>query len=118
MEEGNLLEHIILEERINIDPSRVEAILKIGTPRSKKEVQCFPGKVNFLRRFIPNMAEILKYITNMIKKGNEIKWTPEAKKSFEDIKVALTKAPILANPHFEKDFILFSFSSEHTIASV
>ena len=76
------------------------------------------GKVNFLRRFIPNLAEIVKHITNMIKKGNEIKWIPKARKSFEDIKVALTKAPILANPNFEKDFILFSFASEHTIAGV
>jgi hypothetical protein len=32
--------------------------------------------------------------------------------------VALTKAPILASRNFEKDFMLFSFASEHTIASV
>jgi hypothetical protein len=41
-----------------------------------------------------------------------------ARKSFEDIKVALTKAPVLASPNFAKDFILFSFASEHTIAGV
>lgn len=54
----------------------------------------------------------------MLKKGNEIKWILEARKYFEDIKVALTKAPVLASPNFEKYFILFSFASEHTIASV
>jgi hypothetical protein len=118
MEEGKFLGNIISKEGIKIDPNRVEGILKIGTPRSKKEVQSFLGKVNFLRRFIPNLAEIIKHITNMLKKGSEIKWTPEAIKSFEDIKVALTKAPVLASPNFEKDFILFSFSSEHTIAGV
>jgi hypothetical protein len=96
----------------------VEEILKIDTPRCKKEVQSFLGKVNFLRRFIPNLAEIIKYITNMIRKGNEIKWNPEARKSFEDIKVALTKAPVLANLDFTKYFLFFSFSSEHTIAGV
>jgi hypothetical protein len=32
--------------------------------------------------------------------------------------VALTKAPVLASPNFAKDFILFSFASEHTIAGV
>jgi hypothetical protein len=118
MQEGKLLGHIISKEGINIDPNRVEAILNIGTPRSKKEVQSFLGKVNFLRRFIPNLAEIIKYITNMLRKGNEIKWTPEARKSFEDIKVALTKAPVLASLNFAKYFILFSFASEHTIAGV
>jgi hypothetical protein len=118
MEEGKLFGQIISKEGIKIDPCRVEGILKISTPRRKKEVQYFLGKVNFLRRFIPNLVEIIKNITNMLKKGSEIKWTPEARKSFEDIKVALTKAPMLANPNFEKYFILFSFASEHTIASV
>jgi hypothetical protein len=75
-------------------------------------------KVNFLRRFIPNLAEIIKHITYMLRKGNEIKWNLEAKKSFEDIKVALTRELVLSSPYFMKDLILFSFTSEHTIVSV
>jgi hypothetical protein len=118
MEERKLLGHIISKEGIKVDPNRVEGILKIGIPRSKKEVQYFLDKFNFLRRFIPNLVEIIKYITDMLKKGNEIKWTPDAIKSFEDIKVALTKVPVLANPNFEKDFILFSFASEHIMDNV
>jgi hypothetical protein len=113
-----LIGHIISKEGINIYPNRVEGILNIGTPRSKKEVQSFLGKVNFLRRFIPNLNEIIKNIANMINKGSEIKWTHEDRKFFEDIKVALIKAPVLASLNFEKDFILFYFSSEHTIAGV
>ena len=54
----------------------------------------------------------------MIKKGNEIKWIHEVRKSFENIKVTLTKALVLASPNFEKDLILFSFAWEHTIAGV
>jgi hypothetical protein len=96
----------------------VEGILKIGIPRRKKEVQSFLGKVNFMRRFIPNLAEIIKHITNKLKKRNEFKWIPEARKSFEDIKVALTKSLVLASPNFEKYHILFSFTYEHTIAGV
>jgi hypothetical protein len=118
MQEGKFLGHIISKEGIKIDPNRVAAILKIDIPRRKKEVQSFLGRVNFLRRFIPNLAEIIKFITNMLRKGSEIKWTPEARKSFEDIKVALTKAPVLASPDYAKDFILFYFASEHTIAGV
>jgi hypothetical protein len=76
MEEGKFLGHIISKQGIKIDLSRVEGILKIGTPRSKKEVQSFLGKVNFMRRFIPNLVEITKHITNMLRKGSEIKWTP------------------------------------------
>jgi hypothetical protein len=54
----------------------------------------------------------------MLRKGNKIKWNPEDKKSFEYIKVALTKSPVLASLNFTKFFLLFSFASEHTIARV
>jgi hypothetical protein len=89
----------------------VEGILKIDTPHSKKEVQYFLGKVKFLRRFIPNLVEIIKNIPCMLRKGNEIKKNPEAKTSFEYIKVALTKASVLPSLDFTKEFLLFSFTS-------
>jgi hypothetical protein len=54
----------------------------------------------------------------MLRKGNNIKWNPKSRKSFEYIKVALTKSPVLANPYFTKDYILFSFASENTIVGV
>ena len=60
----------------------------------------------------------MKYITDMLGKDKEIKWTPEAKQSFEDIKKAISKAPVLASPDFSKDFLIFSFSSEHIVAGV
>jgi hypothetical protein len=52
MKEGNLLGHIVSVEGVRIDPSRVEAIQTLSLPRSKKEVQAFLGKINFLRRFV------------------------------------------------------------------
>ena len=39
LEEGKLLGHIISKDGIKIDPERVSAILKVGEPRSKKEIQ-------------------------------------------------------------------------------
>ena len=90
--EGKLLGHIISKDGIRIDPSRTEGLLKINHPKNLKGLQSFIGKINFLRRFIPNLAELLRNITNMLKKGSEIKWTIEAKQSFDLVKLALTKA--------------------------
>ena len=67
MDEGKLLGHIISKDGIHIDPARVEAIQQIDLPRNKKEIQCFNGKMNFLRCFVPNLAEHLREITNMLK---------------------------------------------------
>ena len=54
----------------------------------------------------------------MLKKDSKVKWTLEAKQAFEGIKTALTQAPVLTSPQFDKDFIIFSFASEHTIVVV
>ena len=74
--------------------------------------------IKFLRRLIPNLAELLRNITNMLKKEQGVKWTLEAKTSFELVKQALTKTLVLISPDFSKDFYIFSFASEHTIAVV
>ena len=118
MEEGKLLGHIVSKEGVKIDPERVNAILKIECPRNKTEVQSFLGKINFLKRFLHNSAEILREITNMLKKNNEVKWNMKARASFDLIKKALTEAPVLISPDYTKDFLIFSFASEHTIAAV
>ena len=54
----------------------------------------------------------------MLSKDREIKWNVEAKKSFNEVKLPLTHAPVLASLGYTKCFIIFSFASEHTIAAV
>ena len=75
MDEGNLLGHIISKDGIRIDPSRVEAIQHIELPRNKKEIRAFNGKMNFLCRFIPNLDEHLREMTNMLKNDSTVKWS-------------------------------------------
>jgi hypothetical protein len=83
-----------------------------------KDIQSFLEKIFFLRRFIPNFAEIVKLITYMLKKNNKVKWKKEAKASFARIKKVISEAPILASLDYLKDFLIFSFASEHTLAAV
>ncbi len=73
MKEGKLLGHIVSKDGVRIDPERVNAIFKIQNPRNKTEVQSFLGKINFLKRFLPHSIEILREITNMLRKDNEVR---------------------------------------------
>lgn len=74
--------------------------------------------MNFFRHFIPNFVEIVKNITKMLKKGVDFKCKAEARKSFEEINKALTRAPVLTNPNFTKEFLIFTFASQETIAGL
>ena len=118
MEEGKLLGHIISKDGIHIDLASVQAIQQIGLPRNKKEIKSFNGKMNFLHHFVPNIAEHLKEMTKMLNKDSQMKWTEEAVKYFNLVKLALSSAPVLVSPYYIQDFILFSFASEHTMAAV
>jgi hypothetical protein len=118
MKEGKLLGHIVSKDGIKIDPKRVEAIDTINIPRNVKEIQSFLGKIFFLRRFNPNFPEIVKLITDMLKKNSKVKWTTEAKEFFAHIKKFIAEAPMLASPDYLEEFLIFPFASEHTIVAV
>jgi hypothetical protein len=116
MQESKILGHIVSRDGVKIDSKRIEAIYTINIPRNRKEIQSFSGKIIFLRRFIPNFAEIVNLITYMLKKYNEVKWKNEAKAAFERIKKFIGEAPVLASPDYLKELYFFSFAYEHAIA--
>jgi hypothetical protein len=53
-----------------------------------------------------------------LKKDQKFEWTPDIQKDFTEIKHAITTSPVLVSPDFDKEFILYSFTSEETIASI
>jgi len=118
LEEGKLLGHVVSTAGVQIDPERVKAIQALTLPRSKKDIQSFLGKINFVRRFILNFAELVKHVTSMLKKGTKVRWTNAARKSFESIKKAIMEAPMLIIPYYSRKFHLFSFASKDTIAAI
>jgi hypothetical protein len=117
VDEGKFLGHIISKEGVKVDPSKIEAIEKIPLPETKKVVQCFFGKINFFRRFIPNFVEITKPISNLLKKYREFKGDDQVELPLED-QDAISMAPVLVSPDYSRDFLVFSFASEETIVGV
>jgi hypothetical protein len=102
--EGKLLDHIITKDGVKLDPERVESIGKVPLPTSKKVVQSFLGQTNFVHRFIPNYAEIMKPIYKLLKKDVKFEWNEEGKRAFESIKTTICEALVLISPDYNKDF--------------
>ena len=116
--EGKLVGHIVSKKGLTIDPERVEAIQALPLPSHKKALQSFLGRINFVCRFVPNFAALIKPITLMLKKSITFKWTSEGKASFEAIKEAISQAPTLVNIDFSKDFMLYAFGGGDTISAI
>ena len=67
VETRKMIGDIASSSEINIDSDRVNEIQNLSPPKSKKYIQAFMGKINFVRRFVPNFAKISKPIHNMLK---------------------------------------------------
>jgi hypothetical protein len=118
IDEGKLLGHVASPGGVSIDPKRVQSIKYVRPPVNKKALQSFLGKINFIRRFVPNFDERIKPLSALVKKDVAFRWGNEADRSFEDIKNAISQAPVLISPNFSRDYIIFSFASQDTIAGV
>ena len=76
------------------------------------------GTINFVRRFVPDFAQIVKPLQQMVKQSVQFKWTDVEKNAFSKIKTVVAHAPSLKSPNFEKDFILYTFASDDSLAVV
>ena len=116
--EGKLLGHVISKKGISIDPERIKEIEQIPLPHNKKCMQSFMETINFVRRFVPDFTQIVKPLQQMVKQSIQFKWTDVEKNAFSKIKTAIAHAPSLKSPDFDKDFILYTFASEDSLAAV
>lgn len=89
--------HIFSEEGMKIDPDRVKAIVNIKGPNNKKELQIFLGMINYLRKFVPNLADIAAPLQLLLKKNVDWIWTIVHETAFDNIKKKISEAPILQN---------------------
>jgi hypothetical protein len=79
-------------------------------------MQSFFGIIKFVRRFILDFSKIVKLLQRMIKKYVWFKRTPVEKEAFENIKLIVATAPSLRSPDFTKYFLLYMFTSDHSLA--
>jgi hypothetical protein len=91
---------------IRVDPMKVEAILNLPPPSTLHQLQSLKGKEIFLRRFIPNYVELMKGFTWILNKGYYFVWDDIANRSFEALKLSLTRAPLLFPPDYSRDYFL------------
>jgi hypothetical protein len=95
IESGRLLGFIVSKDGIRVDPLKIKAIIALPPPKNMAQLQSLQGKVNFIRRFICNYAEITKVFMCLLQKDTLFIWDDIAQRSFYDLKHALTLTPLL-----------------------
>ena len=89
---------------------KLRAIMEIPEPQNRTELQRFMGTVNYLGKFIPNLSGINQPLRQLLQKDIAWHWEEAQQQSFDELKRAITSAPVLAY-YDEKDDIVLSVDS-------
>lgn len=76
------------------------------------------GKINFIHRFVPDFAQIVKPIHSLLRKDMNFNWINTRHSVFVSIKDAIASASVLAKPDFNKDFQLYTNMTQYTISAI
>jgi hypothetical protein len=117
---GKFLGFIIHEHGIEIDSDRIKSIRNVGPPTCKVEVQKFLDKINYLWRFISNLAGKIDAFTPILRLKNdaEFTWRAEQQEAFDLIRKYLSSAPILKAPQVGASFRLYIAAEDKVIGVV
>ncbi|KAM2252491.1 hypothetical protein ACFX1S_007000 [Malus domestica] len=117
---GNFLGFLVHQKGVEVDKNKSRPIMESLPPTNKMQLQRLLGKINFLRRFIANLAGKIQPLTPLLKlKDKEsFKWKPPHQKAFDSIKAYLTSPPMLVPPQRGKPLKLYISASEKSIGSL
>lgn len=88
---GHILAHNVVKPLL----SNADAIAQLPRPTNVKQIRQFCGKVNYYRKFIPNVSQILNPLNQLTCKNKAFVWDENCQKAFDTIKKAMSASPVL-----------------------
>lgn len=112
------LGHIFSKDGVSLDPERIIAIEKIDIPKDHKKLQSILGMINYLRSFIPNLAEYTTSLRELLKKKNEFRWNESLSCDLENIKKLIKSSPVLGIFDKTKPVVVQTDASKNGLGAV
>ncbi|GKA30050.1 putative reverse transcriptase domain-containing protein [Tanacetum coccineum] len=105
------LGHLIDSQGLHVDPAKIEAVKNWTSPTTPTEIRQFLGLAGYYRRFIKDFSKIAKSLTELTQKNKKYIWGEDQESAFQLLKQKLCKAPILALPEGNDDFVVYCDAS-------
>ena len=118
-QELEFLGHMVGGGTIRPEHSKVEKILSVPKPNTKKQIRSLMGLLGYYRRYIPAYSVITAPITDQLK-GNKktIEWNADCEEALSQVQRLLSQKPILILPDLTKSFTVQTDASNIGIAGV
>ena len=117
VQEMEFLGHVVGTDGVKVDPKKVQAVKDWPTPKDVKEVRSFLGLTGYFRRFIRHYAHKALPLTNLTKKETRWHWGTAEQEAFDQLKEALTSAPVLVLPDPALPYEVFTDASAFALGA-
>jgi len=114
----SFLGHVVSGQGIECDLEKVATIAMWPTPTSIAKVRTFCGLASYYHTFVCNFATKAQPLHNLTRKGAIFNWTPECETAFQELKQALTSAPILVALCDDGRYVLNTDASDTALGAV
>ncbi|GJS49430.1 putative reverse transcriptase domain-containing protein [Tanacetum coccineum] len=118
LQEVHFLGHVVNQNGIHVDPSKIEAVKNWKTLTTPFEIRSFLGLAGYYRWFIANFSKIAKPLTLLTLKNQKYVWGVEQEETFQTLKNNLCDAPILTLPDGVEDFVVYCDASNQGLGCV
>ena len=116
--EGIVLGHKISATGLEVDQSKVSIIKTLAPPTAVKGIRSFLGHAGFYRRFIKDFSKIAKPLCRLLEKDTKFSFDDSCKAAFEEIKIRLVQALIMAAPEWDQGFEIMCDASDFAMGAV
>ena len=116
--EVEFLGHIVGNGQIKMCPSKVDAILQWPIPSSITDIRSFLGLCNYYRKFIQGFSTIASPLIELTKNDIPFVWSSKQQVAFDQLKHAITSAPVLQLPNQSYPWILYTDASGYAVGGV
>ena len=113
---GKFLGFMVSHRGIEVNPDKIQAILNMEPPRNIKEIKSLTGQVAALNRFVSKATDKYLPLFKVLKKAFE--WIDKCQKTFQDLKIYLTTAPLLSPFVLGEELYLYLAVTPHVVSSV
>ena len=104
------LGHIVSSSGVSVDPDKVNRVRCWPTPENQESLASFLGLASYYRRFIRGFSGLAAPLHELRctagSRTARLEWNTKAEAAFVNLKKALTEAPVLAYPRFDRGFTL------------
>ncbi len=90
---------------------KTSPIKNFPRPKSVENARSFIGLCGYYGLFINGIAKLAPPLTQLLKKEVPLHWNALQERSFNDLKVALINAPVLAFPDYKLSFVIYKDAS-------